>query len=363
MKPFPAKKILIAFIVVLLAAAAAAVVLRKGDNGKGAEATPAEPPAPVDPVNVAVEVVTSRTVEEGFTLPGTLEAWENLTLSLEQSGLITWIGPREGERVSSGQAILRVDTQSLENQLARNRNDLDLAEKQYERANALFQDKLISQREYDAALHAVQAARTSLDSTSLAIAKSTLKSPINGILDRLFVDRGEFGGLGAPAAVVVNVDRLRVLVDVPEKDVSVVRRGQMVQVLPAEVNGGTAAPVEGSVSFVSYTAEEASRTYLARVTVDNREGRMRPGMIVRVRFVRMVLTDAVTIPLYAVVEREGGRFVFLEKDGVALMRPVTLGPVLEGKVVVLEGVARGDRLIVKGQQLLAPSSPVRVTES
>ncbi|TNF49499.1 efflux RND transporter periplasmic adaptor subunit [bacterium] len=332
----------------------------------GSDASPELPPSQdlpeIKSTNISIQKLVPETVEEIFTLPGTLEAWENLTLSLEQSGPIAWIGPREGNKVKAGQAILRIDQDTLKSNLARDQIDYDLKKKHLERLQQLLDEKLVSQKAYDDALQGAEIARANLTLSRIAIEKSTLVSPISGILDDLLVDRGEYGTVGTPAAVVVQVDRLKVMVDIPEKDVTVTRVGNKVKVLTAEVRGRDASGRKGEVIHVSYRANEMTRTYLAKVAIDNRDGLLRPGMIVRVRFVRRVLEDVLTIPLYAVIDRDGEKFVFVTENDTAVERQVRLGPIINGKVVIFGGIQKGEDLVIKGQQLLTDGSPVTIVE-
>ena len=149
--------------------------------------------------------------------------------------------------------------------------------------------------------------------------------------------------------------------DVPEKDVSYVKSGQMVKVLTAEVNVSGIGR-RGKIIHVSYLADRNTRTYRTKVSIDNSDGFLRPGMIVRVKFVRNVIQDSLVVPLYAVIDREGVKYVFVEEDGTAVKREVHLGPIINGKVVVFGGIQEGERLVVKGQQLLLDGGPVKVVE-
>jgi membrane fusion protein (multidrug efflux system) len=358
----PSYKIVITLIVILLPLF---VVAGCGSKPGEAEKQAAEPAQPAEvekqPVNIAVQVLEPMTVEETFNLPGTLEAWEDLTLSLEQAGTIQWIGPSEGRRVKKGEEILRIDTELLEAQHSRNKVDLELKEKQLERVNSLLSEKLVSEKEFDVANHEVQIARTALEQSAIAIRKSTLISPIDGILDSLLVDRGEYGNPGSPAAVVVKIDKLKVNVDVPEKDVPYIKPGQNVQVLPAEVNVSGIGR-KGRIIHVSYQADQSTRTYLTKIQIGNSDGFLRPGMIVRVKFVRSVIDSALVVPLYAVIDREGQKFVFVEENGTAVQREVHLGPIINGKVVVFGGIQEGENLVIKGQQLLLDGGPVKIVE-
>ena len=334
----------------------------RGGDGETSGAIP-EPEQPeIIPTNVMISRTVLETVEEAFTLPGTLEAWENLTLSLEQSGPITWIGPREGDRLKKGEAILRIDPETLKSRYDTNQIEYDLKNKHLERLQSLLDEKLISQKQYDDALRDVESARAALTQSRIALDKSTMSSPIDGILDDLLVDRGEYGNVGTPAAVVVQVDRLKVLVDVPEKDVAAVRVGQRVSVLTADVQGADAMGRKGKVIHLSYRADEMTRTYRAKVEIDNRSGILRPGMIVRVRFVRAILDDVLTVPLYAVMDRDGDKFVFVIENDTAVERQVRLGPIINGKVVIFGGIQPDEDLVIKGQQLLTDGSPVNIVE-
>ena len=352
-------------IILILAAVTAGIVIRNGKIQRQQAEVAADvevmPEEEMKAVNVAVRVLEPETVAETFALPGTLEAWEEITLSLEQPGPIVWIGPSEGDRLAAGDEVLRIDKEALIAQHAKNQTNYDIRYKQLDRAESLLREQLISERERDEVYQAFQAANASLTETKIALQKSTLVSPIDGILDKLFVDRGEYGTVGTPAAVVVKVDKLKVLVDVPEKDVPYIKTGQGVTVLPAGLNGKGIGR-RGKVIYVSYLASEMTRTYSTKVEIGNTDGFLRPGMIVRVKFVRRVITDALVVPLYAVIDREGQKFVFVVENDAAVIRQVRLGPIVNGSVVVFGGIQAGEQLVVKGQQLLADGGPVRIVE-
>ena len=163
------------------------------------------------------------------------------------------------------------------------------------------------------------------------------------------------------AAVIVKIDKLKVVVEVPEKDVPYTKTGQRVTVFQAGVNGkGVGRP--GRIIHVSYLANETTRTYRSKVQIDNSDGYLRPGMIVRVKFVRRVIGDAIVVPLYAVIDKDGQKFVFVVENDTAVKRQVRLGPVINGTVVVFGGITEGEHLVIKGQQLIADGGPVRVVE-
>jgi len=258
---------------------------------------------------------------------------------------------------------MMIDTKMLETQHERNSTEYDLKLKQLERVSKLFEKQLVSQREYDIAQNDFDNASTDLEQSSIVLEKSTLVSPIDGILDQVLMDRGEYGNAGLPAGVVVQVDRLKVVVDVPEKDVTSIRVGQTVKVLPADLNGQSGVGRKGKVIHVGYQADELTRTYRTKIEIDNRGDLLRPGMIVRVHFVRSHLNDVLVLPLYAVSDRGGKKYVFVEENSQAVQREVRLGPIIGDRVVVLGGLQKGENVIIKGHQLVADGDPVNLVEN
>lgn len=312
---------------------------------------PSQPQVKV--TNVALYKVMPQDIKETITFPGTLEAWEDLTLAAEMAGPIRWIGPQEGDRVKKGEAILRIDPERREAELKRDQVEYDLQQKRMERRRSLVERNLVSQQEFEDARKAFEQAQAQLRLSKVALDKSTLHSPVDGILDRLLVDRGEYVSEGTAAAVVMQVNRLRALVDVPEKEVLTLSVGETARVFPAPVNGTTDPGLSGEIIHISYQADPATRTYQAKIAVDNSEGTLRPGMIVQVGFTRQELSQVIAIPLYALVDREGSKVVYIEQDGKAQMRQIKIGPIVGSLAVIEEGLATGDRLIVKGQQLIS----------
>lgn len=330
-----------------------------GCNQGRAENGVAPPVEKITPVTV--HTVAAEDVQETFTLPGTLEAWEDLTLAAELAGAVRWIGASEGDRIRQGEVLVRIDPEAVEAELGRAEAEFELQEKNLERLRRLLAEKFVSQQEFDRGRQAFEAARAELRQARAAREKSALPSPVDGVLDRLLVDRGEYVAEGAPVAVLVQVDRLKVLVEVPEKDVPLLRAGQTVQVLPAAITGEAGGTRRGEILHLAYKADPSTRTYLAKVAIDNRDGSLRPGMITRVGFVRRSLKDVIAVPLYAMVERGGGRAVFVDEGGTARLRPVRIGPVVGERVIIEQGLAPGDRLLIEGQQLVADGTKIQVS--
>lgn len=334
-----------------------------GCSSNSSEATPAEPAAAKQKATpIVVWTVEARDLEERFTLPGSLEAWEDLTLAAEIAGPIDWVGPHEGKALAAGDAILTIDSLTQRANLERDRVDAEVKRTTMERLERLVAENLVSRQEYDNSVSSYEAAHQRLELSQIALDKSSVRTPIAGLLDERFVERGEYVKVGDPVAVVVQVDRLKVLVDVPEKDVRYLTIGEQVAVLQAQIDTGEVLQRSGKLVHLAYKADPVTRTYRAKIEVENREHKLRPGMIVRIEALRRTLVDAVAIPLYAVVDLDGRKVVFVESQGKAQLRSVEVGRALGEQIVIRKGLAAGERLIIKGQQLLSDGAPVTVKE-
>lgn len=297
-------------------------------------------------VKVETMEVKPTPIRDILILPGQTEAWQDVSAAADIGGRVEWIGPSEGDPVKKGQLIAKIDVSALKAALDRAEADYRLAEELYTRRKKLFEDKIIGQEELDRSENQRLLALASLKQTRVEYEKGFLKSPINGIVNLLHVDVGEFADRGKPFVDIVDVDKIKINVNVPELDVKYLRPGQETMV---SIDAFPDRRVMGKVDFVAYKADPATKTFHVRVIISNANKEVRPGMIARVAFLRRVIPDALVAPLFAIVDRGGERLLFVEKEGVVHSRPVTIGIIEGDRVQITTGLKEGDHLIVKGQ--------------
>jgi membrane fusion protein (multidrug efflux system) len=311
---------------------------------------------------VKVATIRPQRMTEYLVLPGTVEAWEDIDLSAKIGGTVEWLGPKEGDRVTSGETILRLDMTSRQALLNQAQATWAQAEKQFERINRLTREGVVNRAELDTILAQRDVARANLEVAQVGLSDAILRSPIDGIIDRIHVDQGEHVNQGQVVAKIVQTDRVKILVNMPEKDVSFCKEGQQAGVF---LNGEVRLDqlVMGKIRYVALTADPANHTYPMRIEINNRDGKLRPGMIVRVGLERQRLDNALAVPLYAVLDRGDRKVVFIEQNGRAVQREVNLGIMDAEKpdrIQVVKGLSEGDRLIVVGQRDLVDGLEVAV---
>jgi len=308
---------------------------------------------------VAVSVLTVRpeAVEDVFVLPGETEAYQDVRLAADLNGLVEWIGPEEGDEIQAGGLLAKIDVSALKAALESAEASFGLADRLYERRKDLFDRGVAAREELDRAMTERTRALSALRQTRVEYGRGFIRSPINGIINRLFVDEGEYVDRGNPVADVVNVVKIKITVNVPERDVSFLAVGQEVFVT---VDALPDRSLVGTVEFVSFKADTVTRTFPVRVVLFNQGRDIRPGMIVRVVFLRRVVSGALVVPLSAIVDKGGERLVFVEKNGIAEARTVEIGILRKDRVQIASGLVPGDRVIVVGQHNVEDGIAVEV---
>lgn len=341
----------------LLALTAAACGSGEATENEGADGASAY----VKVVNVEVRPLAAREFTSYVRLTGVVEAFEDVIVSAQESGVIERVLVDKGARVRAGQPIAVIDDEILAAQVAEARASAALARERFERQRQLWEDEGIGseivflQTKYDA-----ESADARLAILDARLARHTIRSPIAGVLDARFVDAGEVVQPGMPVVRVLTIDRLKVVGGVPERFGPYVREGGAA-VLSFDVLPGQ--ETEGTIAFVGAAVDPQNRTFPIEVLLNNPQGRLKPQMVANVSVATEKLTDVIVVPQDVVLRTEQGYQVFVVVEGpegaVAEARVVDLGPGFENQVVVAAGLETGDRLIVKGHQMVDAGDRVR----
>ena len=308
-------------------------------------------------VKVSVIKVKPVSIRDVLVLPGYTKAWQDVLVAADKGGRVDFVGPSEGDTVEEGELLAKIDVSALKAALDRAEAAFKLADDLYQRRNSLFERKIINKEELDRAQTERTVAKGNLQQAQVEYDRGFVRAPIRGLVNHLFVDKGEFIDRGKPMVELVNVDKIKIDVNVPELDVRYLKVGDKATV---KIDAFPKYRLGGTVVFVAYKADPATKTFLSKILVENRKHLIRPGMIARVGFVRRIIKNALVAPLFALVEKGGERILFVERDGVAHARTVSIGIIEGDRVQITKGLKAGDRLIVEGQAAIEEGIRVQV---
>ena len=323
-------------------------------------------------IPVEVDEVVAATVEDLVIATGTLRARGIVRLTAETPGHLQVSRDAGGERlaegsvVTAGQLVARVTGEDarIHARLESPRRSMEAAAAQLARRRELFDAKLASEEELQQAEERLENARLEYDRSTLNAAKASLKTPIDGTILRLARDNngqpmadGQLVSSGFAVAEVAPLDELVADVDLIGPELARVRRGQEARIRHYAFKE---AALSGRVLRLSPTMDPIKRTFRAEVLVENQAMLLRPGMFVEVTVVVEQRPDVAVVPRQAVANR-GGRDVVFFLDGQRVSRrDVRLGLGDDDIVQVFEGVALGDRVVVRGLETLVDGTRVRV---
>lgn len=191
-----------------------------------------------------------------------------------------------------------------------------------------------------------------------------ITSPVRGIVGNVYLDKGARvsppdpgPSMGTPILRVVNMDQVKVLVNVIEKDFAKIKLNQKANV---SVETYPDEKFSGKITLISPTINPTTRTASVEITIPNQNHRLKPGMFARVEIILRQKADAILIPTYAIIEQSEMRKVFTVVDGKAKSKSIDLG-VNQGELVeVVGGLEVGDSLVVAGHHKISNGETVRI---
>ena len=312
------------------------------------------PEAPA--VNVSVHNIEPSTLRDELQLAGRLEPWVEVKVSTELGGTVQEVGFEKGRQIAKGQVLARIGTDLLEASLAEAEAALVAADANFSRTRELFDRQAVPRQELVAATSTFKQAEARVAQARLRVERSIIESPVSGVAISREIELGEVVPPGSLITVVHEVSRLKAATGLPEDDISYFRVGGEANL---EVDAYPGREFTGKIHFLSPAATGQNRTFPAEIEIDNRQGDLHPGMIVRVSLTRRIFESAVVVARDAVLERDTGNVVFVMKDGRAELRKVETGPSERGRILLLEGASPGEDLIVSGHRNLVDGQRVR----
>ena len=318
--------------------------------------------------SLQVDAVRQQALAQGIDAPGVIEALPEKLVKVTPplAGRIVKLHRTLGDAVKAGDALFTLDSSDLGtvyNEHAKAQSALLQARREFERQKALFDGDISARKDYEAAQLALAAAENDARASAGRLAQLgvvadaashreyVLRSPIAGrVVDMAGAQGGYWNDITAPIMTVADLSTVWLSASVPEKEMAQVFPGQKARIT---LNAYADQPVEGQVKYVGDLLDTETRTVKVRVAIDNRDGRIKPGMFARVSFAG-VSRPTLVVPAAAVLQSGLYTRVFVEKTPFHFeSRVVNVGASVPGNgVEVLAGLSAGERIVVKDGVLL-----------
>ncbi|RLA42656.1 MAG: hypothetical protein DRQ97_13715, partial [Gammaproteobacteria bacterium] len=293
-------------------------------------------------------------------LPALVEANVNAVLSAEKAGRIVELKVDRGDRVEEGQQLLQIDDRIWQAGLKQAEIAARDAKKNFERFKALQEAGAVAASEYDHIEKDSVTASSMLEEARINIGQCRVVSPITGTVNDRFVETGEYVQPSTPVFQVVDTAIVKVVLQIPEKDIYPIRPGDRIAFTVQPLPDRT---FEGAVTFVAAQADTRNNAFRAELAVDNADGILRPGMIAHVEFHRGTCHDMVSLPMSAVLPSKGDHIVYLVQGGHAVRRKVQIETITRERALISRGLEEGDLVVVEGNRTLSDGQLIETAGS
>ncbi len=294
---------------------------------------------------------TSRTIDlYGRTAPN-----RQARLGAELAGKVVSLKIDKGDTVKKGQVIALIDKQDLQIQLERAKAQLRVRQKEFKAAQQLKSRGLQGEVAYESASAALVEAKASVSNAQTALNNTKITAPFSGVVDHLFVELGDFVGIGDPVANVLDLNRLVIEADVSERHIQYLQSNQKAKV--RLINGDQ---VTGTLRYVSKISSESTNTFPIEVEISNEKGQVPAGMSAELQL-SLATTQAVKVtPAMLALDEDGNLGVkTLQQEHVKFV-PIQLVKA-EQDGVWLSGLGESVNIITLGQGFVRDGDQVEAT--
>ena len=330
---------------------------KKGAGGAGA------------PVLVAQAVATNLPVLIDPPPVGHVMPYSTVTIRPQIGGIISRVHFQEGQEVKKDDRLFTIDPRPMQAALAHDKAQLENAEIQFSREQKLFDQKLISQDEYDTSKSARDTLAATVQSDELNLEFTDIRAPFDGRTGSLQFHEGNV--VKAPDDTLLTINQIHpiyVAFAVPEQYLPEIKREMREKTLKVMATfQNMDAPPQGELTFIDNAVDTTTGTIQLRATFPNEDNTLWPGQFVQVTLTLSELTNVVVVPSQAVQTGQNNQFVYVVKPNptnttsqIVENRPVTVGITYQNETVVEKGLQAGETVVTDGQLRLAPGAKVNI---
>jgi len=331
-------------------------------------------------LNIAIEkldtlkrnpLVTTITLENKefihyLELQGDVQTKQNLLIYPEMPGTLKQVFVKEGQKVSKGDILAKIDDGGIAQQVAQLEVTTELAKTTYERQKRLWDQKIGSEIQFLQAKTNYEAQKNSLAQLKKQLEKSSITAPFDGVIDDVIKEQGTVvaPGPGSEVFRIINLDNMYLEADIPETYVGSITKGKDVKVEFPVLGKMVDTKIRQTGNFIN----PANRTFKAEISVPNKDRSIKPNLTAKLKINDYTNLDAILIPQSIISENaEGEQYVYVVtelngKIGIANQVVVKTGKTQGDVIEILEGVKPGDQLIKEGARSVKDGQKVEISQ-
>ncbi|AFL80590.1 RND family efflux transporter, MFP subunit [Aequorivita sublithincola DSM 14238] len=339
-------------------------------NDKNAQQAQGAPQAPTLPV---VEIPT-RTVTAFSTFPASIEGIVNSQVNAKISGYITDVLVDEGQKVRKGQTLFRLETQTLSQDAAAARANVNAAQVEVDKLKPLVEKNIISNVQLETAKAKLQQAKSGYNSIAANIDYGNIKSPVDGYVGSINLRKGALVSPSSqiPMTTVADISKVYAYFSMNEKEyldfmqnaegkdvAEKIKKLPKVQLILAN---GSLYDQEGTIETINSQVNSNTGSISFRAVFDNPSRLLTNGNSGKIKLPK-VYADAVVVPQEATYEQQGSFYVYkVGEDGMATSTKIEKTAEVGNLYVIASGLQKGDKIVAKGANKLRGNTKINPKE-
>ncbi|WP_339684737.1 efflux RND transporter periplasmic adaptor subunit [uncultured Nonlabens sp.] len=319
---------------------------------------------------VSIRTINDTLYNHFIELQGSVDTKQNITLMPEMGGVLTHVYVTEGQRVSKGQRLARIDDGGISQNIEQMKVQSQLAKTTYERQERLWDQKIGSEIQYLQAKANYEAQVNAIKSMQQQLAKTIVTAPFAGVIDDVITEQGNTVSPGMTQILrIINLDNMYIEVEVPETYITSVNEGTDVEVEFPMLGETLKSKVRQTSAYIN----PSNRSFNIEIPVPNKNGRVKPNLTARLKINDYTSKDAILIPLAVISENQNGdQYVMIAADlqvgdqydtAVAKRKLITTGKTTKNMIEITSGLTKGDHIIVEGARSVREEQQVRIKKA
>lgn len=316
-----------------------------------------------------ISLITSLSAKNEFfkhylELQGDVKTKQNVLIYPEMPGILEQVFVKEGDKVTKGQLLAKIDDGGLAQQLAQMEASSQLAKTTFERQKRLWEQKIGSEIQYLQTKTNYETQKNAVDQMKRQLEKSSIVAPFDGVIDDVIKEQGTVvaPGPGSEIFRIVNLENMYIETEVPESYLPNVKKGADVDVYFPILNQHISTKIKQSGNFI----DPANRTYKIQIDIPNKNNTVKPNLTSKLKINDYTNSEAILIPQSIISENaKGEQYVYLIKDlndkiGKAHQTIIKTGKTQGDIIEVLEGISVGDLIINDGARSIKNGQKIKI---
>lgn len=301
--------------------------------------------------------------EHYLELQGNVATKKNLVLTPEMGGILKQVFVKEGQKVSRGQLLAKIDDGGMSQQVTQLEIQATLAKTTFERQKRLWDQKIGSEIQFLQAKSAYQSQAEAVSQLKSQLSKTGVRAPFSGVIDNVITEQGSVVAPGqTPLMRIVNLNDMYISVDVPERYVADITKNKSVEVEFPVLGEKLNSKIRQTGNFIN----PANRTFNVEIAVPNKKGNIKPNLTAKLKINDYTNENALLIPQDIISENaEGEQYIYVlnEKDGdkaVATKVIIETGKTQGDVIEVLKGITNNAEIIKDGARSVKDGQKVQI---